>query len=302
MSPNAEFSLAMQLLFIGIMNGGIYTMLGLGLTVLFGVSGIVNMAHGEVFAGGGYVTFVAAVLLGVNPILALGLAAASGFVAGWAFSRWGVASFRRRLRGEPPLEFFLILTMGLSLFLQNSYLAIFGADNHSVPSVATGGIDFFGITMTYQRLLVVGITAALVVMLFAFLNRTRLGTAIRAVSQDRAAAQAVGIDIGWIDSIVFGVSVLLGAAAGSATTAVIFLYPQVGSSWLIGAFVAVIAGGLGNPVGTLIAGYSLGILESLSLLVFPAQFKTIVGLTIMIVVLVVRPAGLLGQKSIEQVG
>lgn len=287
-----------QSLLIGVLNGGIYVLMGLGLTLLFGVSRIVNMAHGEFFAAGGYVTFVVATVLGVSPVAGLAVAIIGGMVFGWLLDRGLIAPLRRRPKLGTPLEFFLILTLGLSLVMQNGLLVIFGPNNLETPPTVRGTVPLpGGITISQQRLLNVAIAAVLVVGLFLFLNRTRIGTAIRAVSQDRNSAMAVGINVATIDSLVFGLSAAFGAAAGSLTTAVIFLYPTVGTTWLIGGFVAVIAGGLGNPVGTLVAGYSLGILEALSVLVLPAQLKTLVGLLIMIAVMIFRPAGLLGRRS-----
>lgn len=293
----ADLGLVLQNLIIGIVDGALYVVIALGLTLLFGVSRVINLAHGEFVAIGGYVTFFVVAVLALGPVVGLVAAVAVGFGAGWLTDRALLRPIRRRPNLELPLELFLILTLGLSLFLQNSLLAAFGDNYRQTPPLVSGSLSILGVaSLSIQRFLVLAASLTLVAALFLFLSSTKMGTAIRAASQDRDAARSVGIEVERLDSRVFGIAGALAAAAGSLVTPLIFLYPAVGLVWMIKGIIVVIMGGLGNPLGALIAGFGLGIIESLSVLVLPAQYKTVVGLLLMIAVLLVRPAGLLGKR------
>jgi branched-chain amino acid transport system permease protein len=287
-----------QNILIGLVDGSMYVTVALGITLLFGVSRIINLAHGELFAVGGYAAYTASVVLGLNPVIGLLAALILGFPIGWLLDRVLVAPVRRRPDVEMPLEFFLILTLGLSMFLQNTMLAAFTDNYHRTPPVIKGSFAPFGrlLPISIERVLVFAIGMGIVGLLFLFLNRTTTGIAIRAASQDRAAARTVGIDVDRLDSLVFGLAAALAAAAGGIAAPLLLVYPSVGQEWTVKGLIVVIMGGLGNPVGTLWAGLGLGVLESLAVVVMPAQFKTVVGLLLMIIVLVFRPTGLLGKR------
>jgi branched-chain amino acid transport system permease protein len=292
-----NLDLVIQNLLIGIVDGGFYVLVALGLTLLFGVSRVINLAHGEFLAVGGYVTFLAVAVLGIGPIGGLIAAVAFGYGAGWLTDRALLAPMRRRPNLRLPLELYLIMTLGISLSLENGLLAAFGDNYVTNPPVVQGVTRVFGqVSLANQRILVFAVCMILVLLMFVFLNRTRMGTAIRAASQDRNAARAVGIEVETLDSRVFGIATALAAAAGSLMAPLIFLYPAVGLQWMIKGIVVVIMGGLGNPVGALVAGFGLGIVEALAVIVLPAQYKTVVGLLVMIGVLLVRPSGLLGRR------
>ena len=281
----------------GIVNGSLYVVLAIGLTLLFGVARIINLAHGQFFAIGGYLTVLGAVTIGIpaGPVIAGVIAI--GLAVGWVLQRILIAPVRVRPATELPLELFLILTLGLSLFLQNVLLAVFGDNPRRMHELIPGNlrIDALELVLPAQWVAVVGAALSITLSLFLFLNRTRFGTAIRATAQDRDAAQAVGIDVPKVDGAVFSISAALGMAAGALAAPILLVYPSLGVDWLLKAIVIVIMGGLGSVTGALYAGYALGIIESVVGTYGPAQYATSVGYLLMVVVLMFRPAGLLGR-------
>jgi branched-chain amino acid transport system permease protein len=293
-----DLQLVVETVVVGLAGGTIYVLFALGVTLLFGVSRIINLAHGEIFAIGGYAAFVFGAYFGGNPLVSLPVAALLGFAIGWFLDAGLVAPLRRRPQVEMPLEFFLILTLGLSLVLQNGLLAAFG-DNYVQTQPLVAGVLSLpgGVSISAQRVIVALTALGLIVGMFAFLKRTKVGTAIRATSQDRTAAQAVGVNVRRIDSVTFAIAAALAAGAGALATPLVLLYPPVGQPYMITAIVIVIVAGLGNPLGVLWAGLGYGVVEAFGSVYLPAQFGTVVGLLVMVVVLLIRPSGLAGRRT-----
>jgi branched-chain amino acid transport system permease protein len=279
----------------GLVLGGLYALFAVGLSLIFGVLDVINVAHGEFFAIGGYLAFGGIVLLHL-PAGAGVLGATLGtFLVGLAVYPLLLAPLRRRLGRRPPGPLYLVLTLGLSTFLQSSLLAVAGGEYLRVPPHVRGILDLAVTAVSYQRLLVLGTALLLLGGLFAFLRFHREGLAVRAVAQNPEAAQAMGINL----PRVFALTVALGAAlagAGGALMAPLFnVYPAVGFPLTIKAFAITILGGMGNLAGALAASFVVSLAEALSVMIIPSEWQNLIAFAVMILVLLLRPQGLLGR-------
>src|SRR5689334_114843 len=238
-----------EFLILGIILGGIYALFSTGLTLIFGVLDVINVAHGEFFAIGGYLVFAAVVLLHLSPALGVLAAALGAFLLGLAVYPLLIAPLKRRLGRRPQGPLFLVLTLGLSTFLQSTLLAIGGGDYLRVPPYVRGMLDLTFTAVSYQRLLILVVAAVTLGALFLFLHFHRQGMAIRAVALNPEAAQAVGINLGMIFTLALALGVGLAGLAGALIAPLFNVYPTVGFSFTVKAFAITILGGLGNLGG-----------------------------------------------------
>ena len=265
----------LEFLIQGVVLGGLYALFAVGLTLIFGVLDVINVAHGEFFALGGYLLFAAVALLQLPP--------AAGVIAAGA--------------GRPPGALYLVLTLGLSTFMQSSLLALAGGDYRQVPPLVRGILEIGFTGVSHQRLLVVAVAAVLLAGLFAFLGWSRQGMAVRAVAQNPEAAQAMGIHLDRIFALTLALGVGLAGVGGALMAPLFNVDPAVGFPLTIKAFAITILGGMGNLVGALVASLIIGVAESLVVMVVPSQWQNGVAFVVMIVVLLLRPQGLLGRGS-----
>ena len=279
----------------GIVLGGLYALIAVGISLIFGVLDVINVAHGEFFAVGGYLVFAAVVLMRLGPALGIAAAAAGTFVLGLAVYPLLLAPLRRRVGRRPSGPLYLVLTLGLSTFMQNGLLALAGGEYFQVPPHVRGILDLSFTAVSYQRLLVLVTAAALLGGLFAFLKLHRYGLAVRAVAQDPDAAQSVGIVLGRVFGLTLALGVALAGASGALMAPLFNVYPAVGFPLTVKAFAITIVGGMGNLVGALVAALVLGVVESLAVMVIPAQWQNAIAFAAMIGVLLARPQGLLGR-------
>ena len=268
----------------------------MGLSLIFGVLDVINVAHGEFFAIGGYLAFGAVVLLHLPGALGVLGAAVGTFLLGLCVYPLLIAPLKRRLGGRPQGPLYLVLTLGLSTFLQSSLLAIAGGDYLRVPPQLTGILDLGVTAVSYQRLLVLGVAALLLGGLFAFLRFHPEGLAVRAVSQNPDAAQSMGINLPRIFALTLALGVALAGVGGALMAPLFNVYPAVGFPLTIKAFAITILGGMGNPVGALVASFVISIAESLSVMVMPSQWQNLIAFAVMIVMLLIRPRGLFGRS------
>ena len=281
----------------GIVLGGLYALFAVGLSLIFGVLEVINVAHGEFFAVGGYLLFAAVVLLhlpGAAGVIAAGVGA---FLLGLAVYPLLIAPLRRRLGRRPAGSLYLVLTLGLSTFMQSSLLAVAGGDYRQVPPLVRGILEIGPTGVSYQRVLVVSVAAALLASLFAFLRWNRLGLAVRAVAQNPEAAQAMGINLDRIFSLALALGVALAGVGGALMAPLFNVYPAVGFPLTIKAFAITILGGMGNLAGALLASLIIGVAEALVVMAIPSQWQNGVAFAVMIAVLLLRPQGLLGRAS-----
>ncbi|WP_424236877.1 branched-chain amino acid ABC transporter permease [Bhargavaea ginsengi] len=285
--------LIIQSMIDGILMGGIYGLVAIGLTLIFGVMKVINFAQGAFLMLGMYVSYWAFTLMGINPYLSIFLSAAVLFVVG-AFVQKTVLS---RMMDAPEHNQ-LLVTLGIMLIIENLALIMWSPNFRSV--------ELGGITQTLRigeigintpKLIAFGFAIGLTVLLFWFLRNTLTGKAIRATSIDRQGASLVGINTSRINYIAFGIGAALAGVAGSLITPFFYTSPDVGATFILKGFVVVVLGGLGNFIGALVGGLIIGVSEALGGVFLPGSLKELMTYLIFILVLLVKPNGLFGGKS-----
>jgi branched-chain amino acid transport system permease protein len=283
----------------GIGLGSIYAIIALGYTMVYGIAKMLNFAHGDVIMVGGYISFCAMNYLGLPPIVAVLLAMVVCTVLGVVIE--GLAY--KPLREAPSLAV-LITAIGVSYFLQNAALLIWGANPLSYTSVATGNLKLFNgqLTISYISLITVAACIVIMVGLTLFTSKTKMGKAMRACSEDKGAAQLMGINVNRTISITFAIGSALAAVAGVLLcSSYSSLMPTTGSMPGIKAFTAAVFGGIGSIPGAFLGGILLGIIESMSKAYISTQLSNVIVFAVLIIVLLVKPTGLLGKYVPEKV-
>ncbi len=281
-------------LILGILISGIYALFAIGLSLMFGVMNIVNVAHGEMFTLGGYLAFFGLVILALHPVLALAGVVVGCLFTGIAIYLLTIKPLHNRLGRRPKAPVYLVLTLGLSIFLQNIMLAIAGGNYKIVPSFVEGTTNFVNLVFVSRyRVTIFFISIAAICALFLFLKYSKIGLSIRAVKGNAAAAQAVGIRVDHVYMITFGLVGLLSGLSGALLTPIYRVFPTVGALLTMKAFAIVILGGMGNLVGALIGSFVIGISESLAVMYIASDWKDLIGFAIMILILIIRPSGIM---------
>jgi branched-chain amino acid transport system permease protein len=275
----------------GLVTGSIYVLMALGLTMIFGVLSIINFAHGEIYMLGGYFTFSLCVFLGVPYLLAMLLAMAAVGLVGILVEK----SLFKPLRGTYFLNT-LLVSLGLSIVLQNVVLLLWKPDPRKIP-VPYGRevIEFLGISITVQRLLVILVTTVLCLFVYYFIKKTKIGKCMRATAQEPEGAALIGVDIDKVFSVTIAVGCVLAAAAGSLIGAIFVIEPAMGIVPVLKAFIVVIVGGFGSLFGALMAGLLLGLTESFAGAYVSSTYMDVISFGILILVLLFRPEGLFGK-------
>ena len=284
----------------GISLGSIYSVIALGYTMVYGIAKMLNFAHGDVIMVGAYIVFVLTTGAGMNPYLALLISMAACTLLGMTIERFAY----RPLRGASPLAV-LITAIGVSYFLQNVALLIFGTQVKSFKSI----LEFPSIKLAGGKIIIsdetiITIVVSLIIMigLTLFVNKTKPGRAMLAVSEDRGAAQLMGVNVNATIALTFAIGSGLAAVAGVLLCST---YPalssQTGAMPGIKAFVAAVLGGIGSIPGALIGGLAIGVVEILSKTYISSQLADAIVFAILIIVLLVKPTGILGKKYIEKV-
>ena len=284
----------------GISLGSVYAIIALGYTMVYGIAKMLNFAHGDVIMIGSYVVFVTVSTMGLPPMAGVLLAVAVCTLLGMTIERIAY----KPLRGASPLAV-LITAIGVSYLLQNVALLIFGADTKSFTSVVTlPAIKLAGGEMTITGETIVTILSCIVIMigLTAFNNKSKAGQAMLAVSEDRGAATLMGINVNGTIALTFAIGSALAAIAGVLLcSAYPSLTPYTGSMPGIKAFVAAVFGGIGSIPGAFIGGILLGVIEILSKAYISSQMSDAIVFSVLIIVLLVKPTGILGKKINEKV-
>lgn len=284
----------------GISLGSVYAIIALGYTMVYGIAKMLNFAHGDVIMIGSYVVFVTVSTMGLPPMAGILLAVAVCTLLGMTIERIAY----KPLRGASPLAV-LITAIGVSYLLQNVALLIFGADTKSFTSVVTlPAIKLAGGEMTITGETVVTILSCVIIMigLTAFINKSKAGQAMLAVSEDRGAATLMGINVNGTIALTFAIGSALAAIAGVLLcSAYPSLTPYTGSMPGIKAFVAAVFGGIGSIPGAFIGGILLGVIEILSKAYISSQMSDAIVFSVLIIVLLVKPTGILGKKINEKV-
>ena len=282
-----------QLVILGLLEGGVYVAVGVGFGLVWGVLNIVNLAHGALVIVGGYVTWQLFTAFGLDPFLTLPVDAVALFVLGYALQR-GVIN--RIIRA--PLLFTFLLTFGLNLVIVNLLLLIFGSDFRSVtPTYSGQGFELGGIVIPYVRLASLGAAILLSTGLAFLLSRTRIGLSIHAIAADRDAAQLVGIDLRHTYAVTYGLGAACAGVAGGLIAMIQAITPTAGEPYTLQAFVVVILGGLGRVSATVVGGLAFGLVEAFgqSIPGSSSVFANAIAFGLMVLVLVTRPQGLMGR-------
>jgi branched-chain amino acid transport system permease protein len=273
---------------------GLYATMAYGLGLIFGVLRVVNLAHGGVIMAGAYLGWVLHRSLGIDPYLSLPLVLAAAFLLGMGLYRGLVRHLPRGPAGGPAS---LLLLFGVWLVLRNAaYLLFTGNDQAIRTSYSTRAVPLLGTWVSASRLAVLGVAVVTPLVLHALLSRTYLGRAIRAVAQNADSSTLVGIDVERVYTLTFGIGTALAGLAGLLSATIFSFNPGFGSSELLKSFVVVVLGGLGSVLGTGVAALVLAVVEVFAILVLPSYLTSAVGFVVLVVVLVLRPGGLFGQR------
>jgi branched-chain amino acid transport system permease protein len=276
-----------QYAFNGIVLGANYALIGIGLTMIFGIMNIANFAHGQFYMLGGFLAYMLVAKLGLHYLAALPLAVLLVAALGWLLERLVFA----KLQDRPPMTG-VLATIGLAILLESGALLTWGPQPESIPTpFSPMPLQLGPLFMTPARLFVLGITVATLCLLYVFLNNSRAGTAMRATFQNRDAAALAGIDIDRLRAVTFAIGAGLAALGGVLLGSLFLVHPTMGESATLKAFIVVILGGLGSVFGSAVGGLILGVAESFGTM-FSSAWKDAVGFLLVILILLYRPDGL----------
>jgi branched-chain amino acid transport system permease protein len=285
-----------QNLVFGLFVGSLYGMAAVGLSLVFGVMRVLNVAHGELLMLGGYVSFWLFTLFKLDPFISLLVCAPLLFLLGLALDR-GLYSWVTRLDEETKIKNSLLISFGLALIFQNLAQLLWTADERAITTVYSGwSVSLGGVVLPLTRL--AGLLTALLTVLglHLFLQRTYAGKAIRATALDWEAATLAGVDVRRVYLITFALGSALAGIAGTLVSVGYSLAPNIGLSWTLKALVVVVLAGMGSIFGAFAAGLVLGLAEAISVYVLGATYREVVGLVVFLLVLLLRPQGLFGRR------
>ena len=285
-------------LLTGVSLGSVYAIIALGYTMVYGIAKMLNFAHGDIIMVGGYMVFIFMNQLGLPSIMSIIAAMIVCTILGIVIERVAY----KPLRGASSLAV-LITAIGVSYFLQNMALLIWGSTSKSFPSVVSfPKITIGGLSISGETSVTIIVAALIMIALSFFINKTKIGHAMQAVAEDKGAAQLMGIDVDMTISITFAIGSALAAVAGALLcSSYPLLLPTTGAMPGIKAFVAAVFGGIGSVPGAMLGGILLGVIESLSKAYISTQLSDAVVFSVLIIVLLVKPTGLLGKKINEKV-
>lgn len=276
----------------GLLIGGVYAVISIGLTLVYGVMGIVNFAQAEFLMIGMFVAWFAWAWLGLDPVLAAPLSFAVAFVIGWLVQGQLIAPV---LKAPSVAQIFL--TVGLLIVFENGALMLFGSQFRSVTTpYQTMSLSLGSLFVSVPYLIAFGMSLTCGVALWWFMRASWFGRAMRATALNPAAAQLMGIDAGLMYRIAFALGVGLTAFGGAVILPYATVSPAVGSDYVVLMFTVVVLGGLGSVAGAVVGGLTVGVIQALSALVFPIQLQNLILFLVFIAVLAVRPQGLVGAS------
>lgn len=292
--PSAQ--IIAQSLLSGLLVGALYGIAALGLSLVFGVLKILNVAHGELLMFGGYAAFWSFNKLGIDPYLSLVIVVPLLAILGMLL-HLGLFSKVIHFDEENRIKNSMLIGFGLTLIFQTLAVRLWEADERKITTAySTDSFDILGLQLPYVRFSSLIIGAIVVIALQIFLRRTYWGKAIRATAEDWRTAALTGIDIRKMYLVTFSLGSMLAGLAGMLVTVQYNLSPHIGLGWTLKALIVVVLAGLGSMPGTFLGGIMLGVAEAISSLVFGGQYRELVGLVLFLVVLSVRPQGLFGAN------
>lgn len=278
----------------GLIIGSTYSLMGIGLTLVFGIMRVVNFAHGEFYMLGAFIAYFSFTFMGLPFPVAVTLAVAAVMVLAWLCDQ----CLLRPVRDKDILVPMLIL-IGISIMLQNFAIVAFGSEPKTMPApFPPTTVELGGVFISLPRLVLAGISVGVIAALSYVLKATNVGRAMRATWQDAETAALMGVNINRVYGLTFTVGCGLAAAAGSALAPIFWVYPTMGELAVLKSFAIVILGGLGSVAGAIYGGLLLGLAESLGAGYISAEYKDAVGFLVIIIVLLLRPYGLFGRRGI----
>jgi branched-chain amino acid transport system permease protein len=285
-----------QILINGLINGGVYALLAVGFSLIFGVARIINLTHTALYVVSGYLAFTFTTYLGINVFVSFVLSVLGTVVVAVLIYKL----FIDRIREHEITV--LIITAALAILIQEVILLGFGATYRGLPMFIKGYVEIIGVRVLYQYLITLGCVAVILVALWVLISKTKLGIAIRSTAQDREIANLMGVDVRKINMITMAIAAVLAATAGGIVTPIFVLTPYGWMPILVKVLAIVVLGGLGSIRGSLVGAFILGSIESMvvSLLPMGSFLKDPIYLLVMIVVLLVKPEGLWGVVFEEE--
>jgi branched-chain amino acid transport system permease protein len=287
--------LFVQTLILGILVGGVYALMSSGLTLIFGVMRVINVAHGAFLVLGAYITYVLFQNFNVDPLVSIFITIPVLFVLGWVIQRYMLS------RIESPEQTSVLVTFALALVMEGLLGVAFQTTFRSVtPSYATEAITFATYRFPVTRLMGFGVAIVILSILYLILQRTNLGRAIRATIQDPRAAQLVGININSVSAFSFALGVATAAAGGSLLSLIYSFNPSSQADWITRTLSIIVLGGMGSLPGALVASLILGIMEQLTAIMITLYWSPIVFYFFLFITLIIRPQGLMGEVIREK--
>jgi branched-chain amino acid transport system permease protein len=290
-----------QLIINSLQTGSVYVLVALGLTLVFGVMKVVNFAHGEFYTIGSVITYLFIqewnfpglfnMNLFATYVLTFVIVTVIIGILGLVIEKVIFSPFRGDMISG------LIISLGLSMVVQIVLLIFLGTSPKKVPTIFPGTTNILGGMISNERIMIFIIALLLTIILYLVIQKTRLGKAMRAITQDREAAELQGINYNYISAWGFTIGVVLAAMAGVLVAPVSIVEPYIGSEYLMKAFIIIILGGLGSIAGCILAGFLLGFIESFGAYFFDLASATILSFVIVIIMLILRPQGLMGHGS-----
>ncbi|MGB6237025.1 MAG: branched-chain amino acid ABC transporter permease [Bradyrhizobium sp.] len=279
-----------QAILDGLLVGGVYAVISIGLTLVYGVMGIVNFAQAQFLTIGMFVAWFAWNFLGLDPVLAAPLSFAVAFAIGWVVQGQLIA----RILSAPAVAQ-IFLTVGILIVIENGSLLLFGSEFRSVTtSYQTAALSLGPLFISVPYLIAFAMSLVCGVLLWWFMRASWFGRAMRATAQNPSAARLMGINAELMYKLAFALGVGLTAFGGAVILPYVTVFPGVGSQYVVLMFTVVVLGGLGSIAGAVVGGLAVGVIQSLSSLFFPIQLQNLVLFVVFILVLAVRPQGLIG--------
>ena len=278
----------------GLVLGSMYAIVASGLTLIWGTMKMLNFAHGELYMLGGYVLYFTLMVFGMHPFWAVFLAMLVVFFVGVLIER----VLLHPLLDKPGWDVSpLVVTLGISIFLQNFALKVWGERFKNVPYFIEGTMETAGFRIAYQRILILVVAATVMFGFWMYVKKSRFGIALRATAQDREAATILGINSHRIYMLTFGISSALAALAATMLAPLFLINPWMGIPPQLKAFIVVVLGGLGSFGGAILGGFLLGTIESLAIVFLSSEWKDVVSFLVLILILIIRPSGFFGTKE-----
>lgn len=286
-----------QVIVTGILLGGLYSMIGVGMSLVFGIMGLTNLAHGDLMILGTYITMVVANLLGCNLIVSTLISVVVMCVLGFIIQQFLVNQVMDK--GQAPA---LLVTFGLSIFLSNLMLKIFSADNQIInnPLASKNVVTTDVLSISASYLISFIIACAIIIGLSLVMQKTNFGRAIRATSDDVMAAELMGVNTKLAYAAAMVICMGITAVAGSLVGSTFTFYPSSGTQYLIIAFGVVVIGGMGSLFGTLVGGIVLGVAQLLGGFIFGSGVQMLVAYVVLLVILALRPNGLFAASAVRK--